>query len=120
MPTTDYVDFEYGTHPLPAIAAGKTGEPETITDDAALSLATEPSNIAITQATNRALTLADGDETQRKFVYMTVKSGAGNAVLTPANLTGGTTITFDAVGEYAELRFVAGSWAVIATTATVA
>ena len=43
-----------------------------------------------------------------------IVDGPGDAVLTPANLTGGTTITYADVGDVAELKFTAGSWVVIA------
>ena len=99
---------------------GKTGEPELLTAAGAVSVLTEPTQFSISQAGDQAMTLPDGDETQRKLLYMTVKGSTGNAVVTPDNLTGGTTLTFDAVGEYAELRFVGGSWAVVASTATLA
>lgn len=120
MSHRNYVAPEYVTAPLPAIAMGKTGEPEELTVAAAISLLTEPTQFNISSAGNQAFTLADGDETQRKLLYMTVKGSTGNAVVTPANLTGGTTITFDAVGDYSELRFVAGSWVQVAGNATVA
>ena len=120
MPYGRYVSPEFQTLPFPALAMGKTGEPEELLVAGAVSVLTEPSQLNIDDASNVAFTLADGDETQRKLIYMTGKADTGNAVLTPANLTGGTTITFDTVGEYALLRFLAGSWVVVATTATVA
>jgi len=120
MPANRYIGTEYGTFPLPAIAMGKTGEPELLTEAGAVSVLTEPTQFSIAQGSNQAMTLADGDETQRKLMYMTVRGSTGNAVVTPANLTGGSTLTFDAVGEYAELRFIGGSWAVVASTATLA
>ena len=120
MPDNRYVGPEYGTFPYPAVAMGKTGKPEILTVDAAVSVLTEPTNFAIADASDQAFTLADGDEAQRKFLYMSAKGSTGNAVVTPANLTGGTTITFDTVGDYAELRFMGGSWVATAVTATVA
>lgn len=89
-------------------------------DMGVVSVETEPSKISLSQGVNQALTLENGDEAQRKVIYMVAKSGAGNAVLTPANLAGGTTITFDTVGDYAEMRFMNGEWYVTAGTATVA
>jgi hypothetical protein len=79
-----------------------------------------PTDFAITQAVDQNFLLEDGDESQRKFVYMTTKSGAGNAVVTPTSLRGGTTITFSAAGHYSELRFMNGEWVQTAGTATVA
>ena len=114
------IGYEYGTSPLPEIRAGKTGTPQTLTAAGAVDLATEATLIAITQAGNQAMTLADGDPFQSKVIFMSAKGGAGNAVLTPANLAGGTTVTFDAVSEYAEMRFMGTEWHVTAGTATVA
>ena len=118
MPSNRYVAPEYGTFPLPAIAMGKTGEPEVLTEAATVSVKTEPTQFNLSQGANQPMVLPDGDETQRKLMYMTAK-GAGNAVVTPDNLTGGTTITFDTVGDYVELRFINGSWVVVAGDATV-
>lgn len=120
MPANRYIGPEYGTFPLPAIAMGKTGEPEVLTEAGAVSLLTEPTQFSLTQAGDQAMTLGDGDETQRKLLYMTLKDSTGNAVVTPDNLTGGTTITFDATTDWSELRFINGSWVQVAGTAAVA
>jgi len=66
-----------------------------------------------------AATLADGAVGQRIFIILTTKD-TNNMVVTPANLNGGTTLTFDATGEYAELMFVGTGWTVLTTTATLA
>lgn len=66
-----------------------------------------------------AASLADGAVGQIKIVKLTTKD-TNNMVLTPANLTGGTTITFDATGEVAILMFIGTAWTVIYTNATVA
>jgi hypothetical protein len=56
-------------------------------------------------------TLADGTEGQEIVMIMTVDGG--DQVLTPANLFGGTTITFDAVGDTVIAKFADGNWHVI-------
>lgn len=66
-----------------------------------------------------AATLADGAVGQMIMIKLTAKD-TNNMVITPANLTGGTTITFDATGEVAILVFVGTAWVVMHTTATVA
>ena len=66
-----------------------------------------------------AATLADGVVGQMKIIMLTTKN-TNNMIVTPANLNGGTTITFDATGEFALLVFVGTGWTVIHTTATVA
>lgn len=79
-----------------------------------------PVAYSLSQNVDQDFQLGDGGESQRKFIYMLARTGSGNAVLTPDNLTGGTTITFDAVGEYVDMRFIGGSWVVVHGTATVA
>jgi len=85
-----------------------------------LTVVDGPTDLALTQNVNQQMGLLDGDEAQRKFVFMSLQDGTGDAVITPDNLTGGTTITFGAVGEYSELRFMNGTWIQTAGTATVA
>ena len=84
--------------------------PDAITDSAACSVANYFTTLTTTAAA--VPTLADGVHGQVKKIQMIVD--AGNAVLTPTNLTGGTTITFADVGDVAELMFNSGSWQVMA------
>lgn len=86
----------------------------------AVSLETEPSRISLSQAADQYFTLGAGDEAQRKLIYMSAKGGAGSAVVSAPNLSSGTTLTFDAVGKYADLRFMNGKWVMVAGTATAA
>ena len=65
-----------------------------------------------------ALTLADGSEGQHLYLVMITDSGDGT--LTPTNLAGGTTITFDDVGDTAHLLFTNAAWYMIGGTATLA
>lgn len=104
-------------------SAGGTVSAATLTggqNNVAVSLTTENTNLSLSQSVNQALTLADGEEFQNKCILMIAKSGAGNAVLTPANLAGGTTITFDTDKDYSILKFMDGEWYQVAGTATVA
>lgn len=106
-----------------AASAGGTVSAATLTggqDTVAVSLSTENTNLSLTQAVDQDLTLADGEEFQNKCILMITKSGAGNAVLTPANLAGGTTITYDTDKDYSILKFMDGEWYQVAGTATVA
>ena len=66
-----------------------------------------------------AATLADGAVGQRLFIKLTAKD-TNNMVVTPANLTGGTTLTFDATGEYCELMFIGTSGVMLYGTCTLA
>lgn len=56
-------------------------------------------------------TLAVGARGQRKRIVMVVDAGDG--VLTPAAMSGGTTITFNDVGDYVELICDGTTWYVI-------
>lgn len=58
-----------------------------------------------------AFTLAAGYEGQVKFIKMTVHGG--DATLTPSSLEGGTTITFNTVGDFVNLSFVNGKWNIL-------
>jgi hypothetical protein len=68
-----------------------------------------------------AFTLADGTEVgQRKSIRCTVAASTPVGVLTPAHASGFSTLTFGAVGNYAELEWNGTAWEIVATTATVA
>ena len=62
-------------------------------------------------ATGNALTLADGSAGQLKMiVYVAEAAGADTGILTPTNLGGFTTITFNAVGDSCLLQFIGTDW----------
>jgi hypothetical protein len=62
-------------------------------------------------ATGNALTLADGIAGQLKMiVYVAEAAGGDTGVLTPTNLGGFTTITFNAVGDSCLLQFIGTDW----------
>ena len=71
-----------------------------------------------TTAGAHAGSMADGVNGQIKIITMIVKGGSNNSVVTPTNLTGGTTITFD-VGDTATCIFTNSSWVVIALNGAV-
>lgn len=65
----------------------------------------------VTKIANNAAsthTLANGVEGQRKTIVCTVYTG--DAVITPANLANGTTITLNAVGDACTLVFLGTEW----------
>lgn len=64
-------------------------------------------------ASNGTVTLPNGTEGQRLSVSATTGGGAGDAVLTPTNTLGFTSISFDAVGETAHLLFAGGKWRIL-------
>ena len=63
--------------------------------------------------------MADCTNGQIKILTMILKGGSNNSVVTPSNLTGGTTITFDAVGDTATCLFTNNSWVVLALNGAV-
>lgn len=91
------------------------GAEDTLVGAGAIGLRTHVTAIETTGAD--ALTLADGAGGQEKVVIMTVNGG--NATLTPANLGGGSTITFDAVGDAVRLVFSASNWWVVSNNGCV-
>ena len=88
---------------------------QTLTDAGAVTL-TESTTFLVTTGA-AAITLADGTENQHKLIVM--KTDAGAATLTPSNLSNGTTIVFDDVGDSADLYFVDGSWSFVGGSARV-
>ena len=58
-----------------------------------------------------AFSLVDGYVGQR--IYLLCNAVSTSCVITPANFTGGATITFNAVGDSVELIFSSGAWFVI-------
>lgn len=92
------------------------GTPQVLTGAGAVDVVSAITHIVTTAAD--ALTIANGIEGQRKFIIMKTDGGAGT--LTPASLGNGTTITFDDVGDCADLLFTNSAWHVIGGTATLA
>jgi len=100
-----------------AEANGQTSStPQVLTGAGAIDLIADVTNLVTTAAD--ALTLADGSEGQKKVI--TMKTYGGDGTLTPTSLGNGTTITFDDVGDCANLIFTDGSWYMIGGTATLA
>ena len=66
-----------------------------------------------------AFTLADGEALGNKIVIYMAADG-GDGTLTPSNLLGGTTITFNDVGDSAELLWNGSDWVMIGGSATLA
>lgn len=75
-----------------------------------------------TTGTGDALTLADGTAGQRlTLLYVAEAAGGDTAVLTPTTLAGGTTITFNTLGDSADLTFSStGGWYMHGGTAVIA
>jgi hypothetical protein len=92
---------------------------QTITGSGAVDITHRTTNLNTTGG--GTYTLADGYEGQRKTITMTVDSGT-DGVVTPSTFVGNpsATITFNDVGDTAELLFTAGAWVFLGGTATVA
>ena len=81
------------------------GSSQSLTGPGAVNLTDLITEITA-EGTGDALTLADGSAGQVKIVVYVAESAAGDtAVLTPTTLAGGTTITFDSVGDAATLVY---------------
>lgn len=75
--------------------------------------------VGTTGASQLDASLAAGGPGQMKIIIFTAKN-TYNCVLTPANFSNGTTITFDTAGEVAVLVSTGTYWHVVYTDATVA
>jgi hypothetical protein len=74
-------------------------------------------------ATGNALTLAAGTQGHMMtIIYVAEAAGADTAILTPASLAGGTTITFNGLGDAVEIIYdtTVGAWYVLGGSAVVA
>ena len=89
---------------------------EAITADASSQVANITSAVTEVDATSAVgnLSLADGAEGQIKTFINVSTSGTNNAVITPTNLRGGTTITLNAEGETVTCMFKNAKWNVLA------
>ena len=97
------------------------GTPEEINSDGSLSVATLLSIVGPDGTDGSAATafsLPDGTAGQMKLLKYNDGSWTTAAVVTPANLEGYSTLTFDAKAEYAVLVFDGSSWIPVVSTAT--
>lgn len=83
-----------------------TQTPQSLTGAGAINLTTQITYVLTTGA--NALTLADGVQGQTKQIVM--RQDLGDGTLTPTNLAGATTITFNDVGDTVSLMFLDGEW----------
>ncbi len=86
---------------------------QTISAAGAISPDKVVTHITLTQSANVAFTLADATyDGQLKIIFLKTKSGAGDAVITPSNLAGNTTITLNTAKDCVVLEFVDDRWVV--------
>lgn len=83
---------------------------ETLTESGAISVV-KPITLLDSSGGALAMTLADGTVGQRKVIIC--KTAGNNAVITPANLAGGDTITLNAAGDSVELVFANATWYIL-------
>lgn len=85
------------------------GTPQTLTGAGAVNLTTKTTLLVTTGA--NALTLAAGADGQIKII--TMKTDGGDGTLTPTGLRGGTTITFNDVGDTVVLLYKDSAWLIL-------
>ena len=95
-----------GNMEIPSGYVKYTQTPQTLTGAGAVNLTSQITYINTTGA--NALTLADGVQGQTKQIVM--RQDLGNGTLTPTNLAGATTITFNDVGDTVSLMFLDSEW----------
>ena len=86
-----------------------TGSVHSLAGPGAVNLTDLITEVSTTGAD--ALTLADGSAGQVKIITMVADGGDGT--LTPATLAGGTTITFNDVGDGVVLVYGTAGWVVV-------
>ena len=86
-----------------------TGSVQSLSGAGAVNLTDLITEVTTTGA--NALTLANGSAGQVKIITMIVD--AGNGTLTPTTLAGGTTITFNDVGDGVVLVYGTAGWVVV-------
>jgi hypothetical protein len=97
------------------------GTPEEINSDGSLSVSVLLSIVGPDGSDGSAATafsLPDGTAGQVKLLKYNDGSWTTNAVVTPDNLEGYSTLTFNAKAEYAILVFDGSSWIPVVSTAT--
>lgn len=99
---------------LPDFIAFAEAEDAKTGDSQAASVATAITNHTVSAA-NDDLSLAAGVAGQLKIIYLKALSNSGTSRITPAALTGGTTITLNAVGDSVLLMYsgTLSSWVIL-------
>ena len=99
---------------LPDFIAFAEAEDAKTGDSQAASVATAITNHTVSAA-NDDLSLAAGVAGQLKIIYLKALTNSGTSRITPAALTGGTTITLNAVGDSVLLMYsgTLSSWVIL-------
>jgi len=106
-----FVTPTLGVATATSVATGPVfGTIQSLSGAGAVNITTLTTAFTSTAAGN-ALTLADGTAGQLKMiVYVAEAAGGDTGILTPTNLGGYTTITFNAVGDSCLLQFIGTDW----------
>ena len=106
-----FVTPTLGVATATSVATGPVfGTVQSLSGAGAVNITTLTTAFTSTAAGN-ALTLADGTAGQLKMiVYVAEAAGGDTGVLTPTNLGGFTTITFNAVGDSCLFQFIGTDW----------
>jgi hypothetical protein len=96
------------------------GAPEVVNEDGTLSVSVLLSIVGADGTVATAFSLPDGTAGQMKLLKYNDDTATADAVVTPDNLEGYSTLTFDAKVEYAVLVFDGSSWIPIVSTAALA
>lgn len=99
---------------LPDFIAFAEAEDAKTGDSQAASVTTAITNHTVSAA-NDDLSLAAGVAGQLKIIYLKALTNSGTSRITPAALTGGTTITLNAVGDSVLLMYsgTLSSWVIL-------
>ena len=99
---------------LPDFIAFAEAEDSKTGDSQAASVATAITNHTVSAADDD-LSLAAGVAGQLKIIYLKALTNSGTSRITPAALTGGTTITLNAVGDSVLLMYsgTLSSWVIL-------
>lgn len=76
----------------------------------------ENQTISLTQAGDQDFTIGSGSPFQRRTIALELKSGAGNAVISIAAFTDGSTVTLDTKNDYVQLQWIVDAWKVVGTS----
>ena len=93
---------------------------EVITTYAASGAIALTDNKAVLDGTDGALAMTLADGTAGQTIVIVCTNATNDCVTTPANLSDGSTLTANAVGENVTLVFNGASWTIVSNTTTLA
>lgn len=105
----------YGNLTIPGVYIGSHDDITATSEGVAASVSTETTFVTTNGDSDLDnVTLADGTEGQTKYICCVAEGNAADTwKITPANMIGGTQITFSGVGEGCTLKMYSGGWVVV-------